>query len=57
VEMLLEMEKYQTNHLFINRVVVILSANKSKFATNTQNGWTQDALLRTLFFTHYYLLE
>jgi hypothetical protein len=28
--------KYQTNHLIINRVDVFLSANKSKFGTNTK---------------------
>jgi hypothetical protein len=41
--------KYQTNHLIINRVVVFLSANKKASLEQTQNGWSQDALLRTLF--------
>jgi hypothetical protein len=43
-------EKYETNHLIINRVVVFFLQTKASSEHKHKNGWTQDALLRTLFF-------
>jgi len=43
--------KYQTNNLIINKGSCVLSANKKQSLEQTQNGWSQDALPRTLFYT------